>query len=217
MTVQEVVEKLVNDIESNYSKTPLLINISGCTGAGKSTWANQISDGFRRSGKTVTQVSEDDFLESRDQRAKFKDMVYKEGRWKGKTYWENHENWLRLELMKEVINNLSQNKSSSFKPYLRSTGDFSREAEKVEPSEIVVFETSIFSELFDLVILIHVKDEILLQRKLERDRDLRDKNEIRKYHKIQLAFWNKHKPQNPDYIIDNNDFKKPKLEIVKSS
>lgn len=199
--------KLVNEIhkhiKSNYSKTPLMINISGCTGSGKSTWASLITESFRRSGSTATHVSEDDFLQPRD---------YRESLPKEK--WENHENWLRLDLMKEVITNLSRNESSRYFSYLRSTGKFSLQEKVVEPADIIIFESSIFGELFDVVILLEVDDKILLSRKLKRDSTLRNEETIRKYHKIQLAFWNRYKPKKPDYIIDNNNYENPKLEIV---
>ncbi len=79
-------------------------------------------------------------------------------------------------------------------------------------SEIVLFETSIFSELFDYVVLIEVKDDILLKRKINRDSDLRDQEKIIKYHNIaQWPYWLRHKPTKPNLVIDNNDMQNPIL------
>jgi uridine kinase len=212
----DLMAKLCADIREHNSKIPLLINISGCTGAGKSTWAEYISDEFRSLGVSVIHISEDDFLQPREYREGLRSRVYDSGEWEGKTYWENHDNWLRLDLMKEVITDLSEGKSSTYHPYQRETGKFSLEQKTVQPADVVVFETSIFSELFDVVVLIDVDDNILLERKLHRDSDLRDEETIRAYHKVQLDFWNKHKPSNPNYVIDNKDYARPKLYIDKS-
>lgn len=208
---RDLTDKLCVDIKERNSKAPLLINISGCHGAGKSTWAKYISDKFIDLGVSVVHISEDDFLQPREYRESLRDRVYESGGWKGKTYWENHDNWLRLDLMREVITNLRNGRSLSYYPYQRETGAFSKEQKTVKPADIIVFETSIFSELFDVVILIDVDDDVLLERKLHRDSDLRDEETIRSYHKVQLDFWNKHKPSNPDYTIDNNNFERPEL------
>ncbi len=207
----DLAEKLVGLIKENNSKTDLLINISGCTGAGKTTWAELITQALEASGSTVSHVSEDDFLQPRGYRENLKTKTYRSGEWEGKTYWYNHDNWLRLDLMKKVITNLSVGKSTTYYPYLRKTGNFAIEAKTVRPADIVVFETSIFSELFDVVILIDVEDSVLLDRKLHRDDDLRDEATIRAYHQVQLAFWKKHKPPKSTFVIDNNDYKNPVL------
>lgn len=203
MRQDDLIEELRPHIQANFKKSPLLINISGCTGSGKSTWAELISEEFLKTGSKVIHISEDDFLQPRD----YRDSLPRQK-------WANHENWLRLDLMKEVIKNLRENKSSIYFPYLRDTGEFSRKEKIVKPAEIVIFETSVFSDLFDVVVLIEVNNKILLERKLNRDNDLRSKERIRKYHEVQLDFWNLHKPRKPEYIIYNDNYKNPKLEIV---
>lgn len=211
MTQSEIVEQLATQINKDFQDRPLLINVSGCTGAGKSTWAKLITDELRKYKSSVIQISEDEFLQQRNYREDLKNKVYESGEWQGKTYFENHDNWLRLDLMKEVIKNLEEGKSSTYYPYQRETGTFSTEQKTVEPTDLVVFETSIFSELFNVVILIDVDDNVLLKRKLERDKDLRDEKSIHEYHQIQLDFWRKNKPTNPDFTINNNDYNNPKL------
>jgi len=201
----DLTTKLCRDIKERNPKIPLLINVSGCTGAGKSTWADRMTEDF------VVHISEDDFLQPREYRESLRSKVYESGEWKGKTYWENHDNWLRLDLMREVITNFKEGKNSTYYPYQRATGTFSTEQKTVEPTDIVVFETSIFSELFDVLVLIDVDDDALLDRKLHRDSDLRDEETIRAYHKVQLDFWNRYKPTTPNYTIDNNDYNKPQL------
>jgi uridine kinase len=114
--------------------------------------------------------------------------------------------------MKQAIMNLKSGKNISYHPYQRETGTFALQVKNVQPAEIIIFETSIFSELFDVVVLIEVDDQVLLQRKLSRDHDLRDQEKIHTYHEIaQLPFWKRHKPINPDFIIDNNVLNVPKL------
>lgn len=209
-----LVDKLYDHIKNNYSTSPLMINISGCTGAGKSTWAESIANSFKNDGLTVSHISEDDFLQPRAYRSDLREILYETGKWKGRTYWEIHENWLRLDLMRQVILNLSHKKTSAYHPYRRDLGTFASQEKTVEPSQVVVFETSVFSELFEVVILIEVNNKNLLNRKLSRDNDLRNEQMIRKYHEVQFSFWQRHKPSKAQYIIDNNDIQNPKLKIV---
>jgi len=206
----DLARKLVSEIKKNNSKKSLMVNISGATGSGKSTWAKHIAKDFEKIGQKVLHVSEDDFLEPRQIRNGLKNKIYESGEWKGESYWKNHDNWLRLGLMREVIENLKMGKGAKYYPYLRTTGEISQEEKSVEPADVIIFETSIYNELFEVVVLIDVEDEILLERKLKRDSDLRDEETIREYHEVQLKFWDKHKPSNPNFIIDNNDYQNPK-------
>lgn len=209
-----IIEKLGADILAKKDTSPLVINISGCMGSGKTTWATALVEWFKLKGLPVTHVSEDDFLQPRPFRADLKQVVYQSGEWEGKTQWEVHENWLRLDLMKQVILNLKANAVSKYHPYLRETGTFSNDEKVVEPAEIVVFETSIFNELFDVVVLVEVEEGKLLERKLSRDNDLRKQETIREYHEIaQWPYWQRYRPQKPDYVIDNNEMLEPKLRI----
>ena len=198
----DLIEELRPHIQANFKKSPLLINISGCTGSGKSTWAELLTDSFRKAGFKVLHLSEDDFLQPREYRENL-----------SKEKWEKHENWLRLDLMKEVISNLSRSKSTKYFPYLRITGKFDDQEKVVDPDDVVVFESSICSEMFDVIVLLKVDNTTLLDRKLKRDSTLRSEKMIRKYHEVQWAFWNKYKPNKPDYIIDNNDYENPVLKI----
>ena len=199
-------------IQRAMTINPFLVNISGCMGAGKSTYSDEIKRHLEELGRTVVLVSEDDFLQPRAFRSDLESIIYTDGEWKGKTKWEIHENWLRLDLMKQAVLNLKSSISIQYHPYQRETGTYSSDVKKVMSSEIVLVETSIFSELFDYVVLIEVKDDILLNRKIRRDADLRDQEKIIKYHNIaQWPYWLRHKPTKPNLVIDNNDMQNPIL------
>jgi len=189
-----------------------MINISGFMGSGKSTYSAIIKKYLEEAEKYVTLVSEDDFLQPRTYRSDLESIIYNDGKWARKTMWEVHENWLRLDLMKQAILNLKSSNSIEYHPYQRETGTYSNELKKVVFSEIILFETSIFSELFDFIVLIEVKDEVLLDRKLRRDSDLRDQDKIIKYHKIaQWPYWIRHRPSNANLVVNNNDLHNPFL------
>jgi uridine kinase len=209
----KLIGALCNDIVTHASTSPLLINVSACPGAGKSTWARFITERFFGLSYSVIHVSEDDFLQPRDYRSQLHTKVYTSGEWKGRTYWENHRNWLRLDEMKEAILHLKGKKAYRYHPYLRETGTLAKEEKIVHPADIVVFETSIFSELFDVVVLIDVADSVLLKRKLHLETDLQEEEVIRAYHKVQFEYWQKYKPVDPLYIINNNNYEAPKLYI----
>ncbi len=208
--ISKTISKKIVDISRDHD--PLLVNISGCMGSGKSTYSVEIKKHIEDIGKKVTLISEDDFLQPRVYRSDLESITYTDGEWKGKTKWEVHENWIRLDLMRQAILNLKSYKSIQYHPYLRETGTYSSDVKKVIPSEIVLFETSIFAELFDYVVLIDVKDDILLNRKINRDSDLRDQEKIIKYHNVaQWPYWMRHKPANSNLIIDNNDMLNPTI------
>ncbi len=199
-------------LQRAMTSNPFFVNIAGCMGAGKSTYSDEIKRHLEESGRAVILVSEDDFLQPRTFRSDLESITYSDGEWKGKTKWEVHENWLRLDLMKQAIFNLKSSKSIQYHPYQRETGTYSSDVKKVMSSEIVLFETSIFSEFFDYVVLIEVKDDILLKRKIHRDSDLRDQEKIIRYHNIaQWPYWLRNKPTKPNLVIDNNDMQNPIL------
>jgi uridine kinase len=212
--LQKIVNSLYNELITIKRGPVLMVNISGCMGSGKTTWANALANAFRMSEAEVTHVSEDDFLQPRAVRSDLEQIRYSEGEWVGKSYWEIHENWLRLDLMRQTILNLKDGKSISYHPYKRETGRLDDTVKKIEPSDIVLFESSIFHELFDYVIMIEVDDDILLKRKVGRDADLRDIEKIKKYHEVaQLPFWKRHMPVRPDATINNNDMENPTLQF----
>jgi uridine kinase len=191
---------------------PLMVNISGCMGSGKSTYSQVIAKQLIEKDFEVLVVSEDDFLQPREFRANLQNEHYSTGEWKGKSHWEVHENWLKLDLMKQVILDLKAHKKVEYYAYSRESGTLSSEVKKLEPAQIIIFESSIFSELFDLVILIEVKEKELIRRKTTRDTDLRNQETILKYHNLaQWPFWLRHKPTNPTFIVDNNNLYSPRL------
>ncbi len=98
-------------LQSTTTSSPFLVNISGCMGAGKSTYSDEIKKHLEESGRAVILVSEDDFLQPRTFRSDLESIIYSDGQWIGKTKWEVHENWLRLDLMKQAVLNLKSSKS----------------------------------------------------------------------------------------------------------
>ncbi len=211
MTTTEVnnfcIEKILQQKES-----PLFIAITGDSGSGKSYFSSLIKNEFKKRNLAYTYIDFDDFLIPRKDREPMKNMYYKEGEFKGKSYWEILENMFYLDKMKKVISDLREGKPSTYVPYSRETGDISLKEKTVNPADYIIFDTSMLLNLMDFVILVDVTRENIIKRKLKRDSDVRTPHEIIDMHnKVQGFYWDRAKPSNPDVTIDNNDVNNPKI------
>lgn len=193
-------------------KKPLLIAVCGDSGSGKSHYARLICQEFSSRGIQYTYVNHDDFFIPRVDREPMKRHVYLDGEFAGKTHWEILENMFYTDKFHETITKLKERKPATYYPYLRETGDISIETKTVEPADYIIFDTSMFLDHMDVLVLIDVSKEKIIERKLVRDRDIRTPEQIIDMHqKVQGYYWDRKKPENPDIIIDNNDFDNPKI------
>lgn len=193
-------------------KRPLLVAITGDSGSGKSYYSSLIRKLFEENKLSFSYIDHDSFLISRQDREPLKEKIYSEGTFKGKTHWEILENWFRLDEYDRVIASLQAGESATYFPYKRELGGPDDKSVTVESRDFIIFDTTMQVEKMDFVILVEVNQETIIQRKLERDKDLRTPEQIIEMHKkVQGYCWERTKPQNADIIIDNNDFNNPFL------
>jgi len=205
-SLSSVIEHCVETI-LHSKKRPLCVGVTGDSGSGKSYFAALIKSSLERDHVSVTLINHDDFLIPRKDREPMKNIYYQDGPFKGKSYWELLENMFRLDEFARVIETLKAGKDASYYPYLRMTDDISEQAVTASPSDIILFDSSMFMDQMDLLIFVDVTEENIIQRKLIRDADIRTPDEIIDMHKsVQGYYWQRSKPQTADIIIDNNDF-----------
>lgn len=192
------------------TKRPLFVAITGDSGSGKSYYSSEIRKFLENKHIAYTYVDFDDFLIPRENRMPLKSKFYKEGPFKGKSYWEILENWFFLEKFKRAINDLKNGNKARYFPYSRATGDLDAKEKVVKPENIILLDSSMFSEFMDFVILIEVNQETIIERKIERDKDLRTPEQVREMHeKVQGYYWQRTKPETADIIIDNSNRQNP--------
>lgn len=216
ITYQQIAEICVNKIEEKSKiKKPLLVVVTGDSGSGKSYYSNLIQQELGARGHDFTHIDADDFLISRADREPMKTDYYQLGEFAGKSKWEILENMFRLDEFERVINLLKQNQKATYHPYRRSSGTVVDEDITVEPADIILFDSSMLFELMDLIIMVDVDEEIIIQRKIKRDVDIRTPEQIEEMHrKVQGYYWQRKKPANPDIVIDNSDFKNPSIKLI---
>lgn len=211
ISANEIIDYCVKEILS-LKKRPLMVVVTGGSGSGKSYYSALLKEKLEALNVNYSYVDHDDFLIPRKDREPMKTIRYQSGEFKGKSYWEVLENMFRLDVFENVIKDLKNNRSSTYNPYLRETGDIDPKPKTVMPSDIVVFDASMLIDKMDFVIMIEVSRENILKRKVKRDSDIRTPEEIIEMHqKVQGYYWDRCKPKNPDIIIDNNDFSSPNI------
>jgi len=208
--IESIVDLILHKTENTSS--PLSVVVTGDSGSGKSYYSELIQNELKKRDIKFTYINADDFLIPRVDRELMKRKYYESGEFKGKSYYEILENMFNLDKFEKVINNLKARKSSTYFPYLRSTGSISATSKTVEPEDLIIYDSSMLPDSFDLQIMIEVSRENILARKVTRDRDIRTPEEVIEMHnKVQGYYWERKKPQHPDVIIDNNDVENPKL------
>jgi uridine kinase len=77
---------------------------------------------------------------------------------------------------------------------------------------VILLENKLFLEKMDFVIELQVDRDEVIKRKVERDNDVRTREQTNDMHmRAQAYFWDRNKPKNPNIIIDNNDFRNPRI------
>lgn len=206
--MEKVISYCCSEILKIKKQTPVLVAVTGDSGSGKSFFCKLIVDRLKMLGVEPTLINHDEFLISRKDREPMKKKYYKDGPHQGKTYWEVLENMFRLDEYRTIIDSLKRGLPVAFYPYQRSTGTISNIKRIVEPSSYILVDTSMLHELADIVILIDVSQEIIIERKLKRDADVRTPEQIVEMHqKVQGYYWlDRGCPKKPDITIDNNNF-----------
>lgn len=214
MTSDEVAKLCFQKI-LEQTKRPLFVSITGDSGSGKSFYSEKIRQLLDEKNIKYAYIDFDDFLISRKDRLPLKEKFYSDGPFKNKSYWEILENWFYLDKFKKAIDDLKSGNPAHYFPYSRSTGEIDKKEKIVKPESIILLDSSMFSSEMDFTILIEVNQETIIERKLERDKDLRTPEQIREMHeKVQGYYWERNKPENADIVIDNNHMQNP--QIIKS-
>ncbi len=192
----------------SQKKRPLFVAVAGDSGSGKSYLVSLLETHFQKNSLAYTLINHDDFLIARKDREPMKTIFYEEGKFKGKSYWEILENMFRLDEFERVINELKAGEETSYLPYSRSKGELETTPRVVEPSDYIIFDTSIMLDEMDFVVMVDVTQENIIKRKLIRDGDVRTPEQITDMHKrVQGYYWtDRGRPSSADIIIDNNDF-----------
>lgn len=210
-TSQQIIEHCIEKMVKLPSD-PTFVAIVGESGSGKSYFTKHLQDELAKRGIEHSFLNHDDFLIPRKEREALRDKVYKDGEFAGKTYWEVLENWYYLDRFQEVLNTLKKKESAQYYPYLRATGEISKEPKTIEYKKIIILENKLFLDQMDFIIELEVDRHKIIKRKIERDSDVRTPEQtIEMHEKAQGFFWDRCKPKHPDIIIDNNDFENPKI------
>lgn len=188
-------------------KNPLFVAITGDSGSGKSYLANLIKAELESKDISCTLVNHDDFLISRADREPMKKIYYNAGEFTGKSRWEVLENMFRLDEYQRVITELKAGHCSEYYAYSRESGTVNTSLSELCPQDIILFDTSMMLKHMDYIILVDVTQENIIQRKIERDSDIRTPQQIIEMHRrVQGYYWSRGKPSYADIIIDNNEF-----------
>lgn len=198
---------------SRLEKRPVFIGITGDSGSGKSYLTKLILDRMKNNNLNCVSINNDDFLISRADREPMKSIYYNDGEFKGKSHWEILENMFRLGEYQQVIDSLKTSSTANFYPYSRETGKINLVPREIKSADFIIFDTSIMLGQMDYIIMVDVTQGNIIKRKLLRDKDIRTPDQIVEMHtKVQGYYWtNRGRPDNPDIVIDNNDFDNVKI------
>ncbi len=194
--------------------SPFFVVITGDSGSGKSYYSELIKQELEERHVPFSYINADDFLISRADREPMKHDFYREGEFAGKSKWEIFENMFRLSEFQRIVSEIKLKREARYKPYMRERGVVSEEDTIVQPSDVIIVDSSMLVELMDFVILVDVDMETIIRRKVVRDSDVRTPAQIEEMHrKVQGYYWARRKPIKADIVINNNDIRTPKVAI----
>jgi|GEM_PF-874764 len=213
-TSDDVVTLCVDRILSQ-PHNPCLVGITGESGSGKSHFIKALSKELRDRSIVFSFLNHDDFLIPRNKREALRRHTYTEGEFKGKTHWEVLENWYYYAEFEKALDNLRHGKPAAYHPYVHGSGEISTDIKTVQPSRVVIVEDKILLDKMDFVIELLVDRKRIIERKIDRDSDVRTPQQtIEMHEKAQGYYWDRQLPLKSDIKIDNNDYANPR--IVKS-
>lgn len=189
---------------------PCLVAITGESGSGKSHFIKALRHGLEEKGVEYTFLNHDDFLIPRKEREALRERIYGEGEFQGKSHWEILENWYYYDAFESVLEKLRNNQPATYHPYVHSTGELRAETKTIEPSQIILIEDKIMLHKMDYVIELMVDRKRIIERKIDRDSDVRTPEQtIEMHEKAQGYFWDRQQPIKSNLKIDNNDYQHP--------
>jgi len=203
--IQHCLERILSQAHN-----PCLVAITGESGSGKSHFIKALRHELEEKGARCTFLNHDDFLIPRKEREALREHVYGEGEFQGKTHWEILENWYYYDAFESALKKLRDNQPAVYHPYVHSTGELSTETKTVKPNRIVLIEDKILLHKMDYVIELMVDRRGIIDRKIDRDSDVRTPEQtIEMHEKVQGYFWDRQQPIKSNLKIDNNDYHHP--------
>jgi uridine kinase len=192
--------------------SPCLVAITGESGSGKSYFIKALSQALAAQKIPFSFLNHDDFLIPRNKREELRRHIYTDGEFNGKTYWEVLENWYYYDAFEQALDDLRRSKTATYYPYIHSSGETSATAKVVPSSRVIIIEDKILLDKMDFVIELVVDRKKIIERKIDRDSDVRTPGQtIEMHEKAQGYFWDRQVPVQADVRIDNNDFARPKI------
>lgn len=194
------------------TRSPLLVALTGESGSGKSYFSKMLIVELDARGIEYSFLNHDDFLIPRAEREALREKMYENGEFAGRTYWDVLENWYYMDDFREALYALKRGESAVYYPYVHDGGKISEQQKTVQPNKIIILENKIFLEEMDFIIELLVDRPKIIERKIQRDSDVRTPEQtIEMHERAQGYYWDRKKPSNPDIVIDNNDFEHPKI------
>lgn len=191
---------------------PCLVAITGESGSGKSHFIKALTSQLTDQNIPFSFLNHDDFLIPRKKREGLREYIYTDGKFKGKTHWEVLENWYYFDAFEHALDDLRHGKPTTYYPYVHGSGETSSESKTIPPNRVIIIEDKILLEKMDFVIELVVDRKKIIERKIDRDGDVRTPEQtIEMHEKAQGYFWDRQKLLKSDIIVDNNDFTNPKV------
>lgn len=195
---------------------PCLVAITGESGSGKSYFIKALRQELESRGVEYTFLNHDDFLIPRKEREALRRRIYKEGEFQGKSHWEVLENWYYFDAFESALEKLRNNQPAIYHPYVHGSGELDSKPKVVKPSRIILIEDKILLHKMDYVIELAVNRREIIERKIERDSDVRTPDQtIEMHEKAQGFFWDRQQPVTSNLKIDNNDYHQPTILVDK--
>ena len=217
MSAQRVIAQTVDTILALKRPHPLRIGIDGASASGKTTFADQLVKPLQENGRPVIRASIDGFHNPPETR-------YRKGKHCPIGYVE--DSFDKQAVVDSLLQPLGPNGQGR---YRKSLYDFTREQETQVPvldaasDTVLVFEgVMLFCDTlaghFDYRIFVHTDFETVIERALKRDSKRLGGNEStlgkyrRRYIPGQEEYFKRHSPRERAHlVIDNNDFRHPKI------
>lgn len=193
----------------------MIVGVTGMDASGKSMMATLLAEELLRSGHSVQIIRVDDFHRPRAERRRddVPELIQ---------FYEHTFDFERVvnELLLPIRNNGHVNASLLCLDLLEDTWSVERHY-LIDNATIVLLEGVFLfrpeiAQFLDLVIYLHVNESTVIDRASSRDVLIHGEEFMRKYHSkylpAQRAYLEEFPAEiNADIIVDNNDWKNPKL------
>lgn len=204
-----MLDYILKTLESVPINQNYIVGIDGGTGAGKTTLVQNISSSLQSAGRNVVVLHVDDFIHPRSIR--YNDL-YEE--W----YCYYNLQWRYDYLVETVLESAKNNQgiNKQIELYDKETDEYALKNISIAPGSILIIEGVFLQrdelrDYFDLMFFIDVDKRIRLNRVLNRDAYIGDKEQIRKkyetrYFLAEDYYTQEHRPkENADIILCNEE------------